>query len=120
MATEKLQILKMVQEGKINADEALQLLNALEPEGAALAPQQKGQPAQWLKVRVTNPKSGKAKVNVNVPIALLDLATKFVKPEQVHGVDLREVIRLVKEGARGRIVDVTDEDTGETVEVLIE
>jgi hypothetical protein len=119
LETEKLQILKMVQEGKVSVEEAAQLLEAVEPAKAAAAQAPKGN-AQWLRVRVTDGRSGRAKVNVNVPIGLLSIATRFVKSEHLQGVDLNEIIRLVREGAHGKIVDVQDPETGEQVEIVIE
>jgi len=118
MSQEKLQILKMVQEGKITADEALKLLEALGgPDTGTGMPKTA---AQWLRVRVTDSKTGRPKVNVNLPIGLLSVVTKFVKMEDVGGIDLNEIIRQIKEGSRGKIVDVQDEDEGVHVEVVIE
>jgi len=118
MSQEKFQILKMVQEGKVTADEALKLMEALEgPDtGAAMSKTA----AQWLRVRVTDSKTARPKVNVNLPLGLLSVVTKFVKMEDMGGIDLNEIIRLVKEGARGKIVDVMDEEEGVHVEVVIE
>lgn len=118
MSQERLQILKMLQEGKVTAEEAASLLEAV--EGDAAKPTAPKASAQWLKVRVTDLKTGKPKVNVNLPIALLGIATRFVKVEHMGGVDLNEIIRLVREGAKGKIVDVFDEDEGVQVEVVIE
>jgi len=120
---ERLQILQMVKDGKVSAEEGLKLLEALEPRREAVnepAPQYPGAPAKWLRVRVHDPKTGRSKVNVNVPIALLDIAGRFVKPEHMHGVDINAVIKAIKEGARGKIVDVSDEEEGVQVEVTIE
>lgn len=123
MGTEKLQILKMVQEGKVTPEEAQQLLAAIEEEPAKALPP-KSAPlkaeAQWLRVRVSDIKTGRTKVNVNLPLGLLNVASRFIKVEHMHGVDIQEILRLIKEGARGKLVDVTDEDDGEQVEVLIE
>ncbi len=118
MNQERLQVLEMLQEGKITAEEAAALLEAMEP--ASPKPVTPKGDAQWLRIRVTDSKSGKNKVNVNFPISLISIATKFVKPEQIHGVDLNEVIAAIKEGAKGRIVDVVDEDEGTQVEIVIE
>jgi DUF4097 and DUF4098 domain-containing protein YvlB len=118
MSQEKLQILKMVQEGKVTADEALKLIEALESSDAGAGIPKTS--AQWLRVRVTDSKTAKPKVNVNLPIGLLSVVTKFVKMEDMGGIDLNEIIRQIKEGARGKIVDVQDEDEGVHVEVVIE
>lgn len=118
MGTERLQILEMVKEGKVSVEEAAQLLDAVEPEKKD-AETAKGS-AQWLRVRITDGRSGRSKVNVNVPIALLSVATKFIKSEHLQGIDLNEIIRLVRDGAKGKIVDVQDSDSGEQIEIVIE
>jgi DUF4097 and DUF4098 domain-containing protein YvlB len=118
MTQEKIQILKMVQEGKVTAEEALKLIEAVEGSDAAVSVPKTS--AQWLRVRVTDSKSGRPKVNVNLPLGLLSVVTKFVKLEDMGGVDINEILRLIKEGARGKIVDVEDEDEGVHVEVIIE
>ncbi len=124
MATteERMKILKMIQEGKITADEGAKLLAALresrEPrrQPAPNVETRKG----WLRVRVTDMSSGKTKVNVNLPIGLVDaamnIATQFV-PEM--GVE--ELGQAIKDSTMtGKIVDVIDEEDGEHVEIFIE
>ncbi len=123
MENERLQILKMVQEGKITADEAGKLLSAVdEPVSQPVAGD-----AKWFRVKVMDLRTGKTKVNVNLPIALLDvgmnIGMKFV-PEEVlggaKGVDLRQIVDAIRSGAMGKLVEVEDEDEGVRVEVVVE
>ncbi len=124
MENERLQILKMVQSGKITAEEASKLLLAVEDgsNGTAVASE-----AKWLKVRVTDLNTGRAKVNVNLPIALLDvgmnIGLKFV-PEDVFGssggLDVKELVDAIRKGAMGKLVEVEDDDEGIRVEVTVE
>jgi hypothetical protein len=125
MATteERMKILKMIQEGKISAEEGAKLLSALRESretesrrGRLVGEKRRG----WLRVRVTDVASGKTKVNVNLPIGLVDaamnIATQFV-PEV--GIDeLKVAIR--ESGMSGKILDVIDEEDGEHVEIFIE
>jgi len=74
MATteERMQILKMVSEKKITAEEGARLLSALEPEkkmGAAVVVGGPSSP-RWFRIRVTDLETGKSKVNVNLPMSL--------------------------------------------------
>lgn len=125
MATteERMKILKMIQEGKITAEEGAQLLSALretpKPAKSSLSlANQKG----WLRVRVTDMGSGKTKVNVNLPLGLMDAGLRIgaqYAPE-LEGLDLNQVISEIKSGASGKIVDVFDEEDGEHVEIFIE
>lgn len=124
MENERLQILQMVQDGKITVDEASRLLMAVEEPQKDLPA---GSGAKWFRVRVLDLDSGKAKVNVNLPIALLDvgmnIGLKFV-PEGAMGgasnVDVQALLDAIKHGAVGKLVEVEDEDEGVRVEVIVE
>lgn len=121
MREEKLQILKMIEEGKISAEEGVELLNALENTEEKIV-RDKG--AKWLRFRVKE-QDGKNKVNINIPISLIDIGlnigTKFHADldKQLGGIDLEEIIKSVKEGAEGKLVEVEDED-GDKIEVFVE
>jgi len=115
---ERLQILKMIQEGQITAEEGAKLLDALEePSGR---PKATGSP-RWFRVQVTDMKTGKRKVNVNLPMQLLDLGAKIgAKYAAPADIDVEGIVQAIKEGAQGKIVDVEDEEGGEHVEVYVE
>jgi hypothetical protein len=81
---ERMRILKMIQEGKITAEEGAKLLSALRDSRKDIHPPsppslRKG----WLRVRVTDMRTGRTKVNVNLPMGLVDagmnIATQFVR-----------------------------------------
>ncbi|HJX38132.1 MAG TPA: hypothetical protein VJ714_06015, partial [Anaerolineae bacterium] len=76
MATdeERLQILKMIEGGQITAEEGAKLLAALEEPSRREKPS--GSP-RWFRVRVTDINTGKQKVNVNLPLTVLDLGAKI-------------------------------------------
>jgi hypothetical protein len=124
MDNEKLQILKMVQEGTITAEEASKLLSAVdEPVGSVAS----GSEAKWFRVKVVDLNSGKAKVNVNLPIALLEvglsIGMKFVPEESLggaSGIDFKQLVDAIRKGAMGKLVEVEDEDEGIRVEVVVE
>ena len=119
-AEERMQILQLLSDGKVSADEAAKLLKALEEGSRPKAPP----PAEprWLKVQVTDLASGKRKVNVTIPMGLVDAGVKVgarFAPE-VEGMNLDELLNTLDQGAYGRIVDVTDEEGGERVEIFVE
>jgi hypothetical protein len=121
MATdeERLQILKMIEGGQITAEEGAKLLQALEePSGAET--RREGSP-RWFRVRVTDLNTGKNKVNINLPMKLLDVGAKvgakFAAPTDL---DIEEIVNAIKEGAEGKIVEVEDIEEGERVEVFVE
>ncbi len=122
---ERMQILKMIEEGKVSAAEGLELMNALEQsnieEGIAAR-----KTAKWLKVRVKTMED-KTKVKVNIPLSLVDVGLKLgaayapqLKESGLDKIDFNEIIEAVKNGAEGKIVDVEDEDSQTKVEVYVE
>jgi len=118
---EKMQILKMIEEGKITSQDGLELLNALEEKEDLPMPKS----SKWLKIRVLDPEDN-TKVNVNIPLALVDvglkMATKLspdLKNSGLKDIDLNEITELIKNGAEGKIVDVESGD-GEKVEIIVE
>lgn len=127
MATseERMRILKMIDEGKISAEEGAKLLSALN-EGrrrpnSAVSSRLPGA-ARWLRVRVTDVATGRSKATVQIPIALLDAGMKIgahFAPE-VEGVDMSTVMEALRSGMTGKIVDVIDEEDGEHVEIFVE
>ena len=121
-AEERMQILKMIEEGKISPEEGARLLSALGQKSASPRPPAAGTDARWFRVRVTDAATGKSKVNVNIPMGLVNVGIKmgarFV-PETSE-IDLEEVFEQIRSGAHGKIVEVTDDESGEHVEIFIE
>ncbi len=119
---ERMQVLKMVEKGQISAEEGARLLEAIEAAGSKEQARSSGGQSRWFRVRVTDMRTGKSKVNVNIPMSLVNvgmrLGAKFA-PE-VSGVQMEEIMNAVKEGASGKIVDVEDEEDGEHVEIYVE
>lgn len=121
LTEERMQILKLLEQGQITADEAAKLLSAVE-SGAREDRRGRTAPPRWLRVRVTDMRTGKAKVNVNIPMSLVNVGLKMgakFAPE-MEGVDMEEIKQAIQEGAQGKIVDVEDEEDLEHVEIFIE
>ncbi len=126
--SEKLTILKMVEEGKITVEEASKLLESVEDkkEELSLISKADGRTAKWVKIRVVEGEEG-TKVNVNLPIALIDIAFKIAKASDSNfdvklgnlNVDIDDIIKLIQDGAEGKIVDIETDD-GTKVEIVIE
>ena len=120
---ERMRILKMVEDGKLTAEEGARLLAALRetrketrPQSTAIRTSGKG----WLRVRVTDLASGRVKVNVNLPLGLVDagmnIATQFA-PD----INFSQIADAVRNGElEGKIVDVVDEEDGEHIEVYVD
>jgi hypothetical protein len=121
-----MKILKMIEEGKISADEGSKLLAALSDSRRGMSvpprPPGSGSPARWLRIRVTDTRTGRSKAAVQIPLALVDAGMKIgahFAPE-VEGVDMTNVMEALRAGVMGKIIDVTDEEDGEHVEIFVE
>jgi len=121
---ERMKILKMIEEGKLSAEEGTKLLAALSEKRMPTPPRGPGMPGapRWLRIRVTDVRSGRSKASVQIPLALVDAGMKIgahFAPE-VEGVDMSNVMEALRSGVTGKIIDVTDEDDGEHVEIYVE
>lgn len=122
---ERMKILKLIEEGKISADEGSKLLAALSDtrRGIPAPPRPPGTgAARWLRVRVTDIRTGRSKASVQIPLALVDAGIKIgahFAPE-VQGVDMSNVMEALRMGVTGKIIDVVDEEDGEHVEIFVE
>ncbi len=119
---ERMQILKMIESGQISAEEGARLLQALEEITQREQGIKSERMPRWFRVRVTDLRTGKTKVNVNIPISLVNVGMRMgarFAPD-VEGLDLDQVIQAVKQGAQGKIIDVEDQENGEHVEIYVE
>ncbi len=123
VSEERMQILEMVEDGKITAAEAMELFSALERNDQEIMPKTD---AKWLKVRVYT-MDDKPKVNVNIPISLVDVGLKLakkydpkLKESGLDNIDLDEILDAIKNGAEGKIVDVIDEEEQTKIKVYVE
>jgi hypothetical protein len=123
---ERMKILKLIEEGKISADEGSKLLSALSDTRRGIPtpprPPGMGGGARWLRIRVTDTRTGRSKASVQIPLALVDAGMKIgahFAPE-VEGVDMSNVMEALRMGVTGKIIDVVDEQDGEHVEIFVE
>jgi len=126
MATseERMQILKMIEEGKISAADGAELLRALDRDTNAKPnePLKGASTPRWFRVRVTDLSTGKSKVSVNIPMGLVNVGMKMgarFAPD-MEGVDFDVLTEAVRSGASGKVMDVVDEEEGERVEIFVE
>ena len=124
---ERMKILKMIEEGKLSAEEGTKLLSALSSSRTPSPPRPPGMPGisggpRWLRIRVTDVRTGRSKASVQIPLALVDAGMKIgahFAPE-VEGVNMANVMEALRSGVTGKIIDVTDEEEGEHVEIYVE
>ena len=78
MREEVKQILKMVEEGRITAEEAEKLIDVLKPDdggGTSLISSTDDDYGKFLRIKVVE--NGNDKVNVNVPLSLVEVGIKL-------------------------------------------
>jgi hypothetical protein len=137
-ADERLQVLRLLENDEITADEAGLLLDALDADATADRPARPSSPAETgtvevvpakrdggkrrppqLRIRVSDVRTGTARVNLAIPLGFLDAGYRLarrVAPGRVPAVeDLHEAVRT---GFEGHLIDVVDGD--ERVEILVE
>lgn len=143
-AEERMRILEMLHEGKLTPEAASQLLQALgegDPDAAALGMQEplpeqpfgtpeaafnqeapSGRKPRWLRVRVTDVDTGRPRVNVRVPVGLINLGIKLGQQfvPEIEGLDIGMLAKAIEDSETGAFVDVIDEEDGEHVEVFLE
>jgi hypothetical protein len=121
-AEERLRILQMIQEGKITAEEGANLLQALGGAGKGKPPTPPTRDPRLLRVRITDLNTGKTKVNVNIPMGLVNVGVKLgARFAPTHAnLDYDEIMDAIKSGASGKLADVEDLESGEHVEIWVE
>lgn len=139
MDSEKIKILEMLQNGKINSSEALELLNALDSGKASVKTFPSAKYAnRFFRVHVDGEKT---KVNVNIPLNLVKATSKLIgssmkfipdearmemakKGIDLSQIDVEELIRIIDEElVDGKLVDVEADDPKEgrvKVEVYVD
>jgi hypothetical protein len=120
-ADERMRILQMISDKQITAAEGARLLEALHAGGPGAGREDPGR-ARWLRVKVTDRYNGRIKLNVTIPVGLVDVGLKMgarFAPE-ISGLDSTVIQSAIKEGVQGRILSFDDEDDQERVEIFVE
>jgi hypothetical protein len=75
-----------------------------------------------LRVRITDLNSGKTKVNVNIPMGLVNVGIKLGARFAPTSADINydEIMESIKNGTTGKVADVEDIESSEHVEIWLE
>ncbi len=126
MKEEMKQILKMIEEGKITAEQGIQLMEAggFDDEGSISEHRAVGK-SRWLRIRIYDVQTNRRKVNIGVPLALISVGLKLgmkfgLDREELEGFNFEEIIQMIESGEEGTLVDVVDEKQGDRVEIFVE
>lgn len=119
MHEERRKILQMVQEGKITADEAARLLDALRNQ-MENTPQRKRKP-RWVRIRVTDIEAKRLRVNLTLPVGVVRAGLRVGgNIAGMEGLDTGELEEMLNRGETGYILDMQDPSAGERVEIFVE
>lgn len=122
MNDEIMKVLKMLEEGKIDAQKAgelIEVLNASKDNVPEVINSDK-----MLKIRV-NSQNGD-NVNINIPVKFIRVMGSAIKRipkvegvEGMEDIDIQAILQAVSDGLDGNIVDIKSED-GDSVEIVVE
>ncbi len=123
MSEERLQILKMLEKGTIDAEEANKLLSTLEKRDTAFEKSEtNGKKPKFIKILVEE--NGQEKVNISIPMLLAKTALKIMPKKakeqmEENNVNLDEILsKINSESSTGKIVDINDD--GDHVAISLE
>lgn len=122
MKEEIRRIFKMVEDGKLDSDKAVELIEAIN-KSTESHQSVSGNSEKMLRVRVLS--STDDTVHVNVPIKFLKAIGNAVNNIKIpgisdqEGIDIRMIMDAIDSGLEGKIVDVKSSN-GDIVEVTIE
>lgn len=127
---ERMKILTLVEQGKITPEEGVRLIQALErAQAAPVAPTRSAGRAvpstptpRWLRVCVTDMQHDKVRVNIRLPVTVLNTGMKLgarFSPE-IGQVEMEQILEAIRSGTTGPVVDVVDDDDHEHVEIFLE
>jgi hypothetical protein len=118
---ERDRILNLIEQGRVTADEAAQLLDALEAESERPFEHTRD---RVLRVRVTTLNARRQRVNVvaTLPLSLIRVSLRLGMQlvPQLSNTALQDLLRAIDNQAAGRLLDLQDLDKGERLEIFVE
>ncbi|WP_312649662.1 SHOCT-like domain-containing protein [Aminipila sp.] len=122
MNDEVMKVLKMLEEGKIDAEKAEELIEVLYTPKANVPAVMNSD--KMLKIRVDSQNGDN--VNINIPVKFIrtigGAIKRIPKVEGIEGmedIDIQAILEAVSDGLDGKIVDVKSEK-GDNVEIVVE
>jgi hypothetical protein len=121
-SADRIRILKMIEEGKITAEEGVRLLDQGEGESTEPVSSSSGGTPRWLHVIVTDTHTGKARVNVRLPVNLVNAGMKLGArlSSEVDNLDMNQIGDYIRSGYIGPVADVLNDEDDEHVQVFLE
>jgi lantibiotic modifying enzyme len=118
-------ILKMVEEGKIDAAKAAELIDAINSKENDNAVESKKSSVKMLKIKVVSAEEGE-KVNLNFPVNFIKASLKAfgklpinIAEDEGQEINLQSISDAIENGVPGKIMEITTKK-GDNVEIVIE
>jgi urease accessory protein UreF len=117
------QVLQLVSDGRLTAEEAAPILDALEAgrQGSAAAVEaakavaEAGTAARFARIEVRE--AGRKAVDLRIPLSLGRMAMSSIPG--LAGPHAAQINEAIAQGARGQVLDIADED-GDGVRIVLE
>ena len=122
---DRMKVLKMIEEGKITAEEGAKLLTVSSGGRHAQISSSSGRgngAGRWLRIHVTDVTTGQSRASVQIPVGLVDAGVKIGAQfiPDVEGVHVTKVLEAIRSGKTGKIIDMVDEKENEHIEIFVE
>lgn len=113
-----IEVLNLIESGKISAVEGLKLIEALRPQQpkATLAT------GRWLHIRVSDLQSNQQRVNINLPTSWIETGLRIGRKfsPELNEIEWPEILEAVNNGQAGRLLEVEDLNDNQRVEVFVD
>ena len=122
---DRLRVLKLISDGKISAAEGAGMLDGVDKAavpGTTAAVSEPGQGPRWIRVLITDTGSGKARVNVKLPVNLVSTGIKMGAhlSSDMEELNNQQINEYIKRGITGQVMEIVDDEEGEKVEIFLE
>jgi hypothetical protein len=125
MDEERMRILKMIETGKISAEEGLKLMEALEANHEEKPPQPESSFGKILNIKISDSRTSEVKVNLKVPLGIAHIIKSLIPETELHkleerGIHLDLLFQNIDAGASGRLLEVEDTEHSQIIQINIE
>ena len=122
ISEEKKQILRMIQDGQITAEEGGRLMSALESaeRRASPSPSERQEVPDQIRIQISDLDTGKQKVDFSMPLSMANVGVKLGARLAMEEVKLEDFIAAAEGGVIGKIAEMRDEKSRERIEVFLE
>lgn len=123
------EIYKKIEQGQLSSDEGVKQIKALERGESGMTGtkpkdnrKQKNKKSRWVRIQVSEINSDREKINIRLPVNVVDtgfqMGARFVP--NGFDVDINRLIRAIKKGESGTIIEAGNRQSSERVIITLE